>query len=379
MSELIVIEKENISGLSVEGGTEYLLEGLREKASSFDSDISTKEGREKLRSFAFKFTKAKTDVVKLVKGQLEEKKKAVKEADAECKRYGIEVDTIRDEVRSPLTEWENVEKRRIEDIKTWIQEIVTMGEIEYPALEDIQTNIKLLEDIKIEMPVDPTYGEFAGLATRKIATAITNLSAMYIVLKKAEDDAAEAKRFEAKRIEDDRIARDKEVADKAAEDARKQAEEEAAEAAKEEKRLADKAIQDEKDKADEKDRLAKKAIADAEAKEAAAEIATARAKREKKEAADKAVKDAVDAKKKAAIEKAAAVEDERQKAAEVIKLQEDAALKREADETHRAKIADEIMEDVWKQIADDEPTKQHVANIVDAMIAGRLRHVKVIF
>ncbi|MEE8423859.1 MAG: hypothetical protein V3S49_04905 [Thermodesulfobacteriota bacterium] len=363
-NDIVEFKEKDIAAYFSQGGTQPLIDQLQAIADHFEKDISTESGRKKVASFAYKISRFKTKVNAAGKDLVYDKKQEIKIVDSECKRFREEVDIIKDRVRLPLTEWENVDKVRIEDIKTWIQDIVTMGEVEYGSLEELQQSIDKLKAIKIEEPIDITYCEFAGLAVCKVQTAITNMSAMYIVRKKADDNAVEAQRLEAKRIEDDRVVRDKEVAKQAAEDARVQAEEEAAEVAKENRRLTE-----------EKDRIAKGAIVKAEAEKAMAMMMAAKAERQKREAEEKARKDAEEAQEKAEEDKATAIKAEKKRVEDEKKAEEDARLKREADLKLRSKIIEDIIEDLSKL----DLIGVQLKDLAEALIAGKVRHVKVNF
>ncbi len=378
MSEtsLVIIEEKEVSSLLVPGGLEPTLEQLRQIKSEFVSDLTTEAGRKAISSFAYKFARSKTYVDKIGKDHLAKKRSELKEADSELKRFRDECDLMKNEVRKDLTEWENVEKKRVEDIKTWIQEIVTKGEVEYYSLGAIKETLAELKAININEPIDIIYGELAGLAACKLKTARTNLSALYIVRKKEVDDIAEARRLEAERVENERVEREKKVAEKAAMEAQEEAE-----------RLAKEVAEEAKKEAEDKDRIAKKAIAKAEAdkvaaeaKEAAAKVAAARAEREKKEAAEKAINNAEESKKKAEADKLAAVEAEKQRQADAKKLQEEAEAKRQADKEHRDSILKDISDDILKFIRIDESgAARSIVDLAVAMAEGKVRHVKVMF
>jgi len=359
--ELVVIEKANIPALFINGGCDPVLKRIKEEAAKFVPDLATEPGRKAIGSFAHKIARSKTYIDGLGKDLVADIKQQVKVVDAERKKVRDELDALKESVRRPLTEWENVEKERIENIKTWIQEIVTMGEVEYKSLTDIQATINELKAIKVDEPIDGTYGELAGLAVCKISTAITNLSASYIVRKKEEDDTAEAERLEDERIEKERIEREKKIAEEAAQKAKEAAEEKA------------------RKHTEEKDRLAKDAIAKAEAGRLAAKLAADKSERDKKEAAAKAIKDAEEAKIKAEKDKADAIQAEKDRQAAAAKAEKDAEAKREADKEHRERILIHIIQDLFNHVQKEGYTEPMLKDIATAIVAGKIRHVKVVF
>ncbi|MCK4830070.1 hypothetical protein KA005_80870 [bacterium] len=62
--ELVVIEEANIPALFAEGGSEPIIEGLKREAAKFEGDISTKKGRDEIKSFARKFSTSKMTLPK---------------------------------------------------------------------------------------------------------------------------------------------------------------------------------------------------------------------------------------------------------------------------------------------------------------------------
>lgn len=407
-NDLLVIEQDQLQEVFKAGGTEPLLDKLRKEGEAFKSDISTPKGRSELKSFAFKFTKAKTEIVRLGKDLVDGARKTIKETDAECKRFSTAVDEIRGKARQPLTDWEAIDKDRIAKIEEELMVFLAVEDREYEDSVGLEGTINMLKAYTIDAPLDKFFMEFTAIAIKNRDRALTHLTAKHIIIKKEEDDAAEARRAEEKRVEDERVAREKEVAEKAAEKAKAEAEKAAKEEAAEKKRLADEAIEDARKEAEEKDRLAKEVIAKAEASAVAAKVAAARAERERKEeirkaesdlraeqaksaevkacldreikeAADKAIKDAADAKNKADADRDAAVEAVKQKVESEKKLQEEARLEREADQKHRERIIDEVAKDISKFIDFKWETESVSLDIIDAMIAGKVRHVKVVF
>lgn len=100
-----------------------ILERARDKyLTGFVADVSTREGREEIRSRAMKPVKAKTTIEKAGAEYSKWLKAEPKLVDIERKRLKDGLDAIRDEIRSPLTEWENIRK----EIDNEISELRTM-------------------------------------------------------------------------------------------------------------------------------------------------------------------------------------------------------------------------------------------------------------
>lgn len=106
-TELIVREKINAIELyTKEGMVDPLLEEITKKAKEFVPDISTDEGRKKIKSMAHKVRRSKTLLDKLGKDLVAEWKQKSKAVDNSRKHIRDYLDNLADEVRKPLTEYE---------------------------------------------------------------------------------------------------------------------------------------------------------------------------------------------------------------------------------------------------------------------------------
>jgi colicin import membrane protein len=97
-------------------GLESLIKVYRDRAMTFKGDISTKKGRDEIRSFAANISKDKSSLEKLGKKSMEDLQKTVKAVTAERIRAVSALQEIQDTVRKPLTDWENAddERQRVE-------------------------------------------------------------------------------------------------------------------------------------------------------------------------------------------------------------------------------------------------------------------------
>ncbi|MRT14963.1 hypothetical protein GJV07_22050 [Enterobacteriaceae bacterium RIT711] len=293
---VIEIKPEQAPVLYAPNGLEDYLKQIRQQVNEVP-DLSTAKGRARVASLAAQVSRSKTAIEKPGRDYLKRLKELPKEVEAELRRFVTECDTIRDETRRPLTEWE-AEQERIK--------------------QEEEANRKAEEDRK----------QFE--ADHEIALLLND---------KFDRDAAEAK-AEAER---QRIAHEEELKSQAAEQAKR----EAAEAAQREIDAA---------AARERDALLAKERAEREAKEAAdlAErnriAAEQQAESDKKAAAEKAERDKQEAiaeeKRKAQAEadriKREADEKERVRLAEEKRIADEAAA-RAANEKHRKVVGTEIV------------------------------------
>ncbi len=112
MTELAVIEikPEQAPALYVQNGLDGYLTLIREQVKEVP-DLSTAKGRARIASLASQVSRSKTAIEKPGRDYLRQLKEAVKPAEIELRRFVTECDALRDEVRRPLTEWEEEQAR----------------------------------------------------------------------------------------------------------------------------------------------------------------------------------------------------------------------------------------------------------------------------
>lgn len=356
-NELIVIEKADIPSLFKQGGCDPILKRLREELDKFEPDTSTATGRKEIASFANKFAKAKTLVDGYGKDLVADKKKEIAVVDAERKKLRDQCDEMKQEARKPLTDWENAEKERVANIEARIQEITEFREILFIQNQTSQTVKDAIERLKA-IVVNESFEEFELAATKAKAEALTVIEAHYMVLKKKEDDEAEAERAEKERLKKERDEREKRIAEEAAERARVEAEEKAKREAEEKERK----------EREEKERLERERLE--------AQLALERAEREKKEAEERAEAEKKEAAEKAEREKREAVEAEKRRQEEEKRREAEEAKKREENKRHRSKVIGEAKADLIYNSEIDENTLEKV---ITAILEGKIRHLKIEF
>lgn len=91
---------------------EAFYERLKEEVAKVSGDVSTNKGRDEVRSMAFKIAKARTAIDKARLGLTEEWRTKTKQANEAGSAIKERLEALEDEVRKPLTDWENAEKER---------------------------------------------------------------------------------------------------------------------------------------------------------------------------------------------------------------------------------------------------------------------------
>lgn len=129
--ELIAVNIPKESALTVftePKGLDPYLAHVRAEIDAFVPDVSSKKGRDAIASIAHKVAKSKTYLDGVGKELVDRLKEQPKLVDAERKRMRELLDGWKDEVRRPLTEWEQAEEKRVADLQRRIAEFDTQRE-----------------------------------------------------------------------------------------------------------------------------------------------------------------------------------------------------------------------------------------------------------
>ncbi len=214
--ELILVDTSNAVAV-FEGGLDDVLSQIEKEVRSHAPDISTDKGRKAIASLAYKVAQSKTALDDMGKNLVAEWKAKSAAVDAERRRLRDRLDALKEEVRKPLTEWENAEKRRLADHESYICMIVSRGE---EVSRDWQTmpldDMKLFLSNVVSMMDGRDWQEFrvraencAGVALQQIGDAIDRrekYDAEQEELARLRKEAAER----AKREHEERIAKEAE-------------------------------------------------------------------------------------------------------------------------------------------------------------------------
>ncbi|HDT3626914.1 TPA: hypothetical protein RG719_002878 [Morganella morganii subsp. morganii] len=117
-NELVIIEPATALDLfTAPDKVQVLLSGIRERALAeqalLDTDLSKAKNRDAIKSLAYKVTQSKTYIDKAGKVVVDELKELPKKVDASRKQCRDELDALSEEIRKPVTDWEDAEKARV--------------------------------------------------------------------------------------------------------------------------------------------------------------------------------------------------------------------------------------------------------------------------
>ncbi len=383
--ELAVVTAQNAVQIFTQGGLEELLSGIEREVRAVQLDVSTAAGREVIRSLAYKVVRTKTGLDAEAKQLTEGWRTATAKVNAERKRGAERLEALAEEVRKPLTEFETKEKVRVAAHEEALREITGLHAMiaAYPDM-----SLDLLVDHQRDLAnMLPGYRweEFEQRATLARAECEKYIAARVEARKKFEVEREELERLRKAETERLQRERDEKLKAEAAETARLEAERKAkSEADAEAKRVIEAAEterrrveaearrvredhekqQREAEASRKREELAKLAAEQrAKDEQAKRQLSEERAANELRAAQEKAVRDAE-----------AATQRERDRAEAERKAEEAATKKREENAKLRAKIQREMAEDLESVLG-----KEWGNIVAEALLSGKVRHVKVVF
>ncbi|MBL4826116.1 MAG: hypothetical protein JKY66_00115 [Spongiibacteraceae bacterium] len=345
-TELAIIEPTSaLTVFTADDGMDPYMAKIKAELDAFDPDVSTLKGRKEIASMAHKVSRSKTYLDGVGKKLTAEYKEIPLIIDASRKKVRDTLDTWRDNVRKPLTDWEIIEEGRKTIHRDCIASMTNGGTsslagwmtIPLQAMKDRLGEIKAIE-------LGDSWQEFAADAALAKDAAITNIEAAI-----SQRDAYDGQQAENERLRleaEERAERDrKEAAEKAQKEREHRIAKDAAEKAKTEAALAQRTEQYRVEKE-------RQAAIDAQAAaEQRAKDVEAKAKREKQEA----------------------IEAERQRVEDERLAAERQAKAREADRSHKAKINNQAK----KCLIAGGMTEETATLAVTLIAKGDVAHVSV--
>ena len=329
MSELAIIEiaPELAPSIYVENGLDKFLEQIREGINEVP-DLSTAKGRARIASLAAQVSRSKTAVEKPGRDYLKRLKEQPKVVEAELRRFVTECDQLRDEVRRPLTEWEDAEKARTEALQQRLVDLRALAEVidtagNYLPSADIQVRILEAKSVVLD---DSWQDRTAEAGVAKDST-IQQLE----VAQKREHEAAELERLRKESEEKARLEREEAIRREAAEQAKR----------------------------------------DAEAKAQAEIDAAARREASEKARAEEAERQRIETEKRATREKEEAVAAERRRQEEEQKRISDEEARRAADKEHRRTINRQVIADLVAQGIPIEWAEKCLVSFASGKVSGQ--------
>ncbi|QIC69776.1 hypothetical protein [Acinetobacter indicus] len=222
--EIVAFEQpEIIEAFKVKGGTKALFDRVSENARSVVFDMGVKKDRESLKSFAYSLARIKTTVDNHGKELVSGIKQQAALIDADRKFWRDSMELLQDEIRKPLTDFEQAEKDRVAKHEEAIQFIKNHAPTPDATALKLKGDIEFLENLSI----GPQYEEYEEQAKLAKFETLETLRKVLVEREKYEAEQAELERLriaEQQRIQQER---DAQIAREAAEKATREAEEKA--------------------------------------------------------------------------------------------------------------------------------------------------------
>lgn len=318
---------------------EQIEQEAREEAAKLD--ISTEANRKGLASLAYKVARSKTFIDNQRKALVADEKQRLQRIDAEGRRIWTRLESLQDEVRKPLTDWEEADKQRIANHEYALAAIQSTGTSISANWQGM--DLRVIRGALVDIENDPRdWEEFGSKAAGIKAVAKEQISQAIAKRETYDAEQAELARLRAEAVEREQQEREERIAREAREKTERAAE-------YERQRI-------EREKAD-----AEQRAKDAETRRLLAEQ---KAERNAKEAAERAER-----------EKRAAIRAERER--------QTAKEQREREEQERREVSTRIRKRVLGEISAaiaelyiPGPAAEVIAN---AMADGKIPHVTVRF
>lgn len=301
-----------------------------------DADVSTKKGRDTLRSYAADIRSQKAAIDRDRLRLTKEWREMTSQVNDAGKLINERLDKLADEVRQPLTEYEEAEKARVAQCRAVIDGLKAAAVV---TMEDTASDVRDRGMSVWSTKIDADrFGDMAGEAEAAKGIAVETLKAALARLTKEEEDRAELAKL------------------RAAEEERTRIEEEKAAAAEIERKTAEAArVEEERKAAAEKQEAARLEHMREEAARLAREEADQKAAAEQAER-DREHAEQLAAERRRAEEAEAAAQAERDRVA--AEQAEQAA--RDADKAHRSAVMKAAKEAIMTCGADEETAKKIV-------------------
>jgi hypothetical protein len=213
---LVTLQPENALVLFKDGvGVEAMLADIRKKASSLVPDLTTAKGRKEIASVAYAVAQTKTYLDGIGKILVDEYKEVPRKIDANRKIIRDELDKLKDEVRAPLTAYEEAEAARVAALQQRLNRITELGNL--PAnspgasAEQLSTWLNELEGTAI----DDTWQEKKTEAGVAKEAAIIKVTQALEARKQYEAQQAELERLRQEQTKRDQEERERQIAEQA--------------------------------------------------------------------------------------------------------------------------------------------------------------------
>lgn len=219
--EILDPASESTRAIFLPSGADRILADIAEQVKGLTFDMTVASDRKKCASVAAKIARTKTNLDAIGKSYVEDWKRLAKEVDTERKRLRDGLDALKEQVRAPLTEWEEAKAKREEEIELRIQGFAhAVGMVKATRHLTADRIQRELEDTRSIEITPELFGSRCEEGEKQKSLAIAELEAHLAAVMEAEAQAAELARLRKEAAERERKEREERIAREAAEKAR---------------------------------------------------------------------------------------------------------------------------------------------------------------
>lgn len=182
---------------------EPFFESIKEKCKAHVPDLTTAKGRAAIKALAFTVTRTKTAIDDAGKKLNEAARAQINKVDASRRDIKARLDALADEVRKPLTEWEEKEDERLEFVRVELSTLRAAVNIPRNfTAADVGDAIAKLQAMKFDPAVFQDQADDAVFLRNAAVETLTETKAR---LEREEADKAELERLRAEAAERQRV------------------------------------------------------------------------------------------------------------------------------------------------------------------------------
>lgn len=211
-TDLVPLSAINLPALFQGDGLDDLIEKIEKEVRGYVPDLSTDKGRKDVASLAYKVARSKTALDDAGKDLVSDIKQRAQAIDKHRKLIRDRLDALKDEVRRPLTEWEDAEKSRVQAHRDRIAEMNEAAARTHDAsgvaltASDYREVISRLEAVAMGEQWEEFAAEAARVRDGAIAVARRRLN------EREQHEAEQAELARLRREQEDRAKREREEA-----------------------------------------------------------------------------------------------------------------------------------------------------------------------
>lgn len=170
MQDLIPLHNPEPPVLFAAGGTREICALIEREARALVPDITTQPGRNAIASMAAKIARSKSYLDNLGKLYVDELKELPKQVDAERRAMRNRLDALKDEIRQPLTEWEEAIERRQQRYREMLDGIALQAtELGGLSAEELSVRLECVRNVEAGDDWEEYQQEAATTRDRAIA------------------------------------------------------------------------------------------------------------------------------------------------------------------------------------------------------------------